>query len=802
MNSVLVPGKKLCSIHRAANSALSQHIQATHDAVDAHRSQKDIINITVECQESDVITDSGSEKYKALFHGLLYRPTTRELSVEGPERDTKAEAIKDSDVMGKAYELEGELGLKRVAQRLERKVWSKQEIVGAVDSSFESLLLDPLAKTGTKQEKLIPPGEGWTRFNDEMLWNARSEVYFVQIGSQMGKYLMKDTRSKQFQEVNSPHSPLDISVSVRVGGANLVRRGTKLERTVLLAELPKIARLAMKFPLSFLDSPASAFALFQGLRSAEAADWCAKNFHTRLLPALASKIHNWETRELQDVLERVIKELDSELLKGPIALSGCSAIIALLLGDRLVVSGVGQVRAVLLFADGSVRQLLAGTHDFLAAGERERVEEACGIIRNGLVHRTLDGMDAAERILRARSCFEVLDLEAGGPVDEKQVRSAYRRLALRVHPDKRSEAVDVEAYTKAFAQLDAAKDAAEAILAIDGEACRELYKVLRADVHTREGAAELLGVDKAATTDTEQVAEEAEKAARWQIKRLEKLETAAAKEHGLAKAMCNEAVETLRRPCSAEALPRQEALLRVGLPTSRAIGVRDLRLPSKIVEMSPESASWHVPTTGQGCRLALLAGATAAIPSQRLATLAQGLPKQPKAAALRWCGEAEAVAASVGAVCVCFEPKKRQSEPASASGLPTKRHRSAGATSTVQQAGSVFLRHLLFRHQQLRTPDPAARREGTARNLGEAEAAALSALQSLLAAPTVFGKLCREKSDCQTANQPGNMTGHLGWVGRGEQETSFEEAAFALEPNEFSDLVSTTRGVHIIQRLG
>lgn len=722
--------------------------------------------------------------------------------MEGPERDAKAEAIKDSEVMGKAYELEGEVGLRRVAQRLERKVWSKQEITGVVDGNLEGLLLDPLAKTGTKQEKLIPPGEGWTRFNDEMLWNSRSEVYFVQIGSQMGKYLMKDAKTKQFQEVNSPHSPLDISVSVRVGGANVVRKGSKFERTVLLAELPKIARLAMKFPLSFLDSPASAFALFQGLRSVEAADWCAKNFHTRLLPALASKIHNWETRELQDVLARVLRELDTDLLKGACALSGCSAIIALLLGDRLVVSGVGQVRAVLLFSDGSMRQLLAGTHDFLAAGERERVEKEYGIIHSGLLHRTLDGLDEAERILRAKSCFEVLQLEAGGPTDEKHIRSAYRRLALRVHPDKRSEAVDVEAYTKAFARLDAAKDAAEAILALDAEACRELWKVLRADVHTREGAAELLGVDKVATTDTEQVAEEAEKAARWQLKRLDKLETAAAREHELAKAMCNEAVETLRRPCSAEALPRQEALLRVGLSTSRAIGVRDLRLPSKIVDMHPESASWHVPTTGQGCRLALLAGATAAIPSQRLAALAQGLPKQPKAAALRWCGEADAAAASVGAVCVCFEPKKRPSEPASASGLAAKRQRLTGGTATIHQAGSVFLRHVLFRHQQLRAPDPAARREGAARSLGEAEAAALAALRSLLEAPTAFGKLCREKSDCQTADQPGNMTGHLGWVGRGEQEPSFEEAAFSLEPNEFSDLVTTTRGVHIIQRLG
>mmetsp|Transcript_92967 Transcript_92967/g.268475 ORF Transcript_92967/g.268475 Transcript_92967/m.268475 type:complete len:801 (-) Transcript_92967:98-2500(-) len=800
MNTTLVTGRKLSSIHRAANNALSQHIQASHDAQDALRSSKEHINISVEAEESDVITDAGGEKYRAKLSVLIQRPTTRELAVDGPERDTKAEAIKDSEVLVKAYELEGEAGVKRVAQRLERKIWSKAEITGAAETSFEGLLIDPMAKSGTKVEKLIPPGEGWVRYSDDMLWDPRSEVYFVQVGSQMGKYLMKDKKTKEFQEVNTPNRAAEYNLIARAGGANITRKGVKMERTVLLPELPKIARLAMKFPLSFLDAPASAFALFQGIRSAEAADWCAKNFHTRLLPALAGKIHTWETRELQNVLQRVLRELDTELLKGTNALSGCVAIIALLLGDRIVVSGVGQVRAVLLFEDGSARQLLAGTHDFQAGAERERIEEAHGIVHGGLLHRSVDNLDEAQRILRAKSVFEVLQLEAGGPADVKQIRTAYRKLALRVHPDKRSEAVDVEAYNKAFARLDAAKEAAETILGADAAACRELWKVLQADIHTREGAAELLGVDKAAAWDTESVAEEAEKACKRQIKRLEKLEgvAAASAEYTLAKAMCEEAVETIRRPCSSEALPRQEALLKIGVNTSRAMGVRELRFPTSIVRMEPESASWQLTTT-RSCRLALLAGATAGLPSQRLALLAKGLARQPKAAALRWCTEADFSVPSVGAVCIAFEAKRRPNEPATASGPAAKRQKVA---ATGAQAGSVFLRHVLFRHQQLRVADPAARREGAARNAAEAEAAAVATLQALIADPSSFGKVCRERSDCQTATQPGNMTGHLGWVGRGEQEPALEEAAFHLEANEFSDLVTTSRGIHIVQRLG
>mmetsp|Transcript_853 Transcript_853/g.2379 ORF Transcript_853/g.2379 Transcript_853/m.2379 type:complete len:795 (+) Transcript_853:44-2428(+) len=794
MKTTLPTSRKLCSTHRAANSALSKHIQANSEA--AANAGQDIVHITVECEESDIITDSGSEKYFARFHALLTASKCREVTVEGPQRDTRPEATKDSEVLGKAFQLEGEAGVRRVAQRLERKRWTRQEIVGTAETFLEGLLVDPRAATGVKQEKLIPPGEGWTRFDDEMLWDPRSRVYFAQVGSRMGQYLMQDEKTKQWQEVDTPHSSADFPITARAGGANAVRKGSKLERTVLLNELPKIARLALKFPLSFVDSPASAFALFQGLRSAEAADWCAKNFHTKLIPLLATKIHAWETKELQDALGRVLRELDAELLRSPQAFSGCAAVVGLLLGDRLVVSGVGQVRVVLLFEDGSARQLLAGTSDFQAGPERERVEEALGIVHGGLLHRaTPEGLGDEQRILRARHTFEVLQIEPGGPADEKAVRSAYRRLALRVHPDKRAEDADVEAFNRAFSRLESAREALESMLSAHGEACRELHRVLRAEVHTREGAAELLGVDRAATTDTEQVAEEAEQAAKALIKRLSKMESVASTDHSLAVAMCNEAVETIRRPSSQEALPRQEALLRVGLTTSRALGARDLRFPSPIVRMEPESTSWHVPTTSS-CRLAMLCGATAALQNQRLASSTSRLKRCPKAAALRWCLDADPSAPSVGAVCIGLEGRRRRDE----AGPAAKRQRTAQAGK--QPEGAIFLRHVLLRHQQLRTADPAARREGAARGPGEAEAAALAALEKLQAAPSTFTKLCRELSDCQSADQPGNLAGHLGWIGRGEQEQSFEEAAFALEQNEFSDIVTTSRGVHIIQRLG
>ena len=46
----------------------------------------------------------------------------------------------------------------------------------------------------------------------------------------------------------------------------------------------------------------------------------------------------------------------------------------------------------------------------------------------------------------------------------------------------------------------------------------------------------------------------------------------------------------------------------------------------------------------------------------------------------------------------------------------------------------------------------------------------------LSADPNAFLKLCREHSDCASAEQPGTLAGHMGWVQRGEQELVMEDA--------------------------
>ena len=63
---------------------------------------------------------------------------------------------------------------------------------------------------------------------------------------------------------------------------------------------------------------------------------------------------------------------------------------------------------------------------------------------------------------------------------------------------------------------------------------------------------------------------------------------------------------------------------------------------------------------------------------------------------------------------------------------------------------------------------------------------------------TKFGELAAQHSDCSSHTNGGD----LGWFGPGQMQKPFEEATFALEVGEMSDIISTDSGVHIILRTG
>lgn len=741
-----------------------------------------------------VTVEELDKKFLAKLHITLRVPFAREVNVSGPYRDSRSEAIKDGCELGKRYIVEGEAGAKSIAFKLKRKRWTMQERADADEKQLSEFVLPGFqgnqALLQPLQQRLQPIGEGWVRHSDDLLVHQQSQIFFAQSGDRAGKYLRRGGGAG-WEEVEPPHTAQDHQTPVRLASASCIKHGAKLDRAVLLNDITRIARLACKIPLGFVDRPACACAIFQGHRNAEAAQWCAENAHKKLLPLLAEKIHLHSTAELEAILRRTLVELDAELLAGSLAYTGCSALIAVCLGDRLVAAGVGQVRMTVFPHGGNPMPLLDGGGSLDSEKELARIRAAGGAVQHGQVLRQADVDDDVQRILSARNVFDALTIEAEEMVEEKSVRSAFRRLALRVHPDKRGDAEGAEAGAckAAFSRLDAAREAAEAMLAEDAEASREVFRVLRGEVHTRAGAARLLGLEGEAS------AEEAAPAAKALQKKFSKLQQVCP-DFDQAVATCEEAVETLRRPFTEEALPRYEALLADGVSTSRAMGLRDLRRPRPVVAMSPQTASWQIPA-GAGARVALLCGATAAVADARLAATSAQHAQRPKATALRWCLDALEVGSAGGAGCstgICIAVGQQREE---ATARAAKKPRVAPGSEAV-----VRVRHLLVGHQQLRQADPLARRAPAARSAQEAEEAALGALERLLRDASLFPKLCRELSDCQTAAQPGALSGDLGWVSRGQLEQCLEEVVFRLGPGDFSDLASGSRGVHVFQRLG
>ncbi len=77
-----------------------------------------------------------------------------------------------------------------------------------------------------------------------------------------------------------------------------------------------------------------------------------------------------------------------------------------------------------------------------------------------------------------------------------------------------------------------------------------------------------------------------------------------------------------------------------------------------------------------------------------------------------------------------------------------------------------------------------------------ADLATAQSIEKQLAAGADFAKLATQYSADTASKAKG---GDLGWFGRGQMVTEFEDAAFALEPGQTSDPVKTTYGYHIIR---
>mmetsp|Transcript_8992 Transcript_8992/g.15860 ORF Transcript_8992/g.15860 Transcript_8992/m.15860 type:complete len:211 (-) Transcript_8992:86-718(-) len=115
---------------------------------------------------------------------------------------------------------------------------------------------------------------------------------------------------------------------------------------------------------------------------------------------------------------------------------------------------------------------------------------------------------------------------------------------------------------------------------------------------------------------------------------------------------------------------------------------------------------------------------------------------------------------------------------------------------------SVKCLHLLKKHAGSRRPS-SWREKVITRSLEEATyqlkelRKTIAAKQNAKEIQSEFERLARRESDCSSAAKGGS----LGKFGRGKMQPAFETAAFALDVNELSSVVTTDSGLHIILRI-
>jgi hypothetical protein len=247
----------------------------------------------------------------------------------------------------------------------------------------------------------------------------------------------------------------------------------------------------------------------------------------------------------------------------------------------------------------------------------------------------------------------------------------------------------------------------------------------------------------------------------------------------------------------------------VGLQVTRALGCKDLKSPLKLLstEISVEIIQLDA---SENCALALVAeGAEALTDTMAARRITEHAPSRPRCAALRIAIDGAKLASNskkasrkaISAVCVYFRGEPSANDALALVNPPAKRLKT-GLPERVRVS------HVLLRWAGLKGGDQFDRpgMPSPTRTQAEAERQLLELAEGLLAArdPKSLGARFKDvvlrHSECSTAlNVP---HADLGWLEPGGAEPSFETAAFDTALGGLSDVVVTSRGAHLMYRLG
>ncbi|CAJ1336798.1 unnamed protein product, partial [Effrenium voratum] len=206
----------------------------------------------------------------------------------------------------------------------------------------------------------------------------------------------------------------------------------------------------------------------------------------------------------------------------------------------------------------------------------------------------------------------------------------------------------------------------------------------------------------------------------------------------------------------------------------------------KLMRSVPETRYTDISWAERHTAIMLTSMPVSALPADQACNFITDFDQKPRAAsgeiASRAAGNPQNANAQCTSIVVYFVPKDdRVAEPA--------------AKRAKKEAESVRLRHIVVRHQDCSAPFDPVRNVAIGRTPQEAEAILRQALQDLITeAKTIklpagkkastaalqpspkFTSLCKELSECPTAQKGGGMIGDLGWLQPEELKSRFGPA--------------------------
>lgn len=127
-----------------------------------------------------------------------------------------------------------------------------------------------------------------------------------------------------------------------------------------------------------------------------------------------------------------------------------------------------------------------------------------------------------------------------------------------------------------------------------------------------------------------------------------------------------------------------------------------------------------------------------------------------------------------------------------------KKFKANGNKPLVNEDGKVRAAHLLIKNVTSRKPKSWKSPDGIDLSRDQAIAIMRGHQKRILNGEIKLADLAQTESDCSSHSNGGD----LGFFGKGQMQPAFEQAAFALNVGEFSDIIESDSGIHILQRTG